>query len=60
MEKSSRVPCILHMDSLRGSHKGLKDLFQRYLWEEWKERHGELAEDMLRKFFNLQFVHLKV
>lgn len=31
MEKSSRVPCILHMDSLRGSHKGLKDLFQRWV-----------------------------
>ncbi|XP_031128893.1 probable ubiquitin-like-specific protease 2A [Ipomoea triloba] len=60
MEKSSRVPCILHMDSLRGSHKGLKDLFQSYLWEEWKERHGELAEDMHRKFRNLQFVHLKL
>ncbi|XP_019196945.1 PREDICTED: probable ubiquitin-like-specific protease 2A isoform X2 [Ipomoea nil] len=60
MEKSSRVPCILHMDSLRGSHKGLKNLFQSYLWEEWKERHGELAEDMRRKFFNLQFVHLKL
>uniref|UniRef100_M1D731 Sentrin/sumo-specific protease n=1 Tax=Solanum tuberosum TaxID=4113 RepID=M1D731_SOLTU len=30
MEKSSRVPCILHMDSIRGSHKGLKNLIQRY------------------------------
>ena len=30
MEKSSRVPCILHMDSIRGTHKGLKNLIQRY------------------------------
>lgn len=27
---SGRVPCILHMDSLRGTHSGLKDLIQRY------------------------------
>lgn len=28
-DKSLRVPCILHMDSLRGNHVGLKDLIQR-------------------------------
>jgi len=26
---SRKVPCILHMDSIRGSHKGLKNLIQR-------------------------------
>lgn len=25
------MPCILHMDSLRGTHSGLKDLMQRYI-----------------------------
>lgn len=28
--ESVKVPCILHMDSIRGSHAGLKDLVQRY------------------------------
>lgn len=27
--KLARVPCILHMDSIKGSHAGLKDLMQR-------------------------------
>ena len=31
MDEFLKVPCILHMDSIRGSHTGLKDLFQRYL-----------------------------
>nr|XP_016464924.1 PREDICTED: probable ubiquitin-like-specific protease 2A [Nicotiana tabacum] len=60
MEKSSRVPCILHMDSIRGSHKGLKNLLQSYLLEEWKERHKEVAEDVARKFSNLPFFSLKL
>ncbi|KAF7138762.1 hypothetical protein RHSIM_Rhsim07G0211800 [Rhododendron simsii] len=29
MEKPLKVPCILHMDSIKGSHTGLKDLVQR-------------------------------
>ena len=29
-EKSLRLPCILHMDSIKGYHSGLKDLVQRY------------------------------
>ncbi|RDX60846.1 putative ubiquitin-like-specific protease 2A, partial [Mucuna pruriens] len=29
IKESSKVPCILHMDSLKGSHKGLKNVFQR-------------------------------
>ena len=28
--KSMKVPCILHMDSIKGSHGGLKNLIQRY------------------------------
>ena len=28
---SLKVPCILHMDSIKGSHTGLKNLIQRYL-----------------------------
>ncbi|KAE9458848.1 hypothetical protein C3L33_09241, partial [Rhododendron williamsianum] len=31
MEKPLKVPCILHMDSIKGSHTGLKDLVQRVL-----------------------------
>lgn len=60
MEKSSRVPCILHMDSIRGSHKGLKNLIQSYLLEEWKERHKELGEDVAMKFSSLPFVRLEL
>lgn len=31
--KSHKVPCILHMDSIKGSHTGLKNLIQRYTIE---------------------------
>lgn len=27
--ESPKVPCILHMDSLKGSHGGLKNIIQR-------------------------------
>ncbi|PUZ53896.1 hypothetical protein GQ55_5G087200 [Panicum hallii var. hallii] len=57
---SGKVPCILHMDSLKGSHTGLKDIIQSYLWEEWKERHPESASDNLDKFLNLRFVSLEL
>ncbi|XP_058223268.1 probable ubiquitin-like-specific protease 2B [Rhododendron vialii] len=60
MEKPLKVPCILHMDSIKGSHTGLKDLVQSYLWEEWKEKHKETCEDISSKFFNLRFVPLEL
>ncbi|XP_047954639.1 probable ubiquitin-like-specific protease 2B isoform X3 [Salvia hispanica] len=59
-DESGRVPCILHMDSLRGTHSGLKDLMQSYLWEEWKERQKGTCEDLHSKFRNLKFVPLEV
>ncbi|PKU77578.1 putative ubiquitin-like-specific protease 2B [Dendrobium catenatum] len=31
LKSSPKVPCILHMDSIIGSHSGLKDLIQRLL-----------------------------
>ena len=31
LEDSPKVPCILHMDSIKGSHAGLKNLVQRYV-----------------------------
>ncbi|XP_051118188.1 probable ubiquitin-like-specific protease 2B isoform X2 [Andrographis paniculata] len=58
--KSARVPCILHMDSFRGSHIGLKDLMQSYLWEEWKERQKGSSDDLYSKFRNLKFVPLEI
>ncbi|KAL8487824.1 hypothetical protein ACS0TY_024224 [Phlomoides rotata] len=58
--KSVRVPCVLHMDSLRGNHIGLKDLIQSYLWEEWKERQKGTCEDLYEKFKNLKFVPLEL
>ncbi|GER47790.1 sentrin-specific protease [Striga asiatica] len=58
--KTLRVPCILHMDSLRGTHAGLKDLLQSYLWEEWKERQKETSEDMCSSFRNLKFLPLEL
>uniref|UniRef100_A0A2P2M089 Uncharacterized protein MANES_02G145000 n=3 Tax=Rhizophora mucronata TaxID=61149 RepID=A0A2P2M089_RHIMU len=58
--KSLRVPCVLHMDSIKGTHTGLKNLVQSYLWEEWKERQKETAEDLSSKFLNLRFVPLEL
>ncbi|TKV92127.1 hypothetical protein SEVIR_9G143200v4 [Setaria viridis] len=57
---AAELPCILHMDSLKGSHTGLKDIIQSYLWEEWKERHPESASDISDKFLNLRFVSLEL
>ncbi|XAR48496.1 Ulp1 peptidase [Bertholletia excelsa] len=31
LKKSQKVPCILHMDSIKGNHTGLKDLVQSQL-----------------------------
>ncbi|KAL4352969.1 hypothetical protein GQ457_06G003230 [Hibiscus cannabinus] len=59
-ENFLKVPCILHMDSIRGSHRGLKNLFRSYLSEEWKRRHKEAAYDVSSKFLNLQFVPLEL
>ncbi|KAB2091466.1 hypothetical protein ES319_A03G192900v1 [Gossypium barbadense] len=59
-ENLLNVPCILHMNSIRGSHRGLKNLFQSYLSEEWKESHGEAADDVPSNFLHLQFVQLEV
>ncbi|KAL1566415.1 Ulp1 peptidase [Salvia divinorum] len=59
-DELGRVPCILHMDSLRGTHSALKDLMQSYLWEEWKERKKGSCEDLYSKFSNLKFVPLEV
>ncbi|XP_070055995.1 probable ubiquitin-like-specific protease 2B isoform X4 [Nicotiana tomentosiformis] len=55
-----KVPCILHMDSFRGSHVGLKDLLQSYLWEEWKERTKETSDVVSSKFRNLRFLSLEL
>ncbi|XP_042491302.1 probable ubiquitin-like-specific protease 2B isoform X2 [Macadamia integrifolia] len=60
IDKSPKVPCILHMDSIKGSHQGLKNVIQSYLWEEWKERQKETPEDVSAKFFNLRFVPLEL
>ncbi|XP_020962164.1 probable ubiquitin-like-specific protease 2B [Arachis ipaensis] len=58
-DKSLKVPCILHMDSIKGSHNGLKNLVQSYLWEEWKERHAAtLEEDLESRFLNMRFLSL--
>ncbi|XAR53023.1 Ulp1 peptidase [Bertholletia excelsa] len=59
-DKMSKVPCILHMDSLKGSHRGLKKLIRSYLWEEWKERQNQSSEDVSSTFLNLLFVPLEV
>ncbi|WOG98906.1 hypothetical protein DCAR_0418252 [Daucus carota subsp. sativus] len=58
--KALRVPCILHMDSIRGSHSGLKSLLQSYLCEEWKERQKDSSEDISSRFLNLRFLSLEL
>ncbi|XP_024028801.1 probable ubiquitin-like-specific protease 2B isoform X2 [Morus notabilis] len=60
LDKSLKVPCILHMDSIKGNHSGLKNLIQSYLWEEWKERRKETSEEMSSRFHNLRFVSLEL
>uniref|UniRef100_A0A803LV00 Ubiquitin-like protease family profile domain-containing protein n=1 Tax=Chenopodium quinoa TaxID=63459 RepID=A0A803LV00_CHEQI len=60
VDESVKVPCILHMDSIRGSHAGLKDLIQSYLSEEWKEKQKETSEDIVSKFLNLRFLSLEL
>ncbi|KAI3715869.1 hypothetical protein L6452_22857 [Arctium lappa] len=60
LASSLKVPCILHMDSIKGSHRGLDNRIRCYLWEEWKERTGDAAEDISSKFMNLRFLHLEV
>ncbi|XP_010530649.1 PREDICTED: probable ubiquitin-like-specific protease 2A isoform X2 [Tarenaya hassleriana] len=57
---AQRVPCILHMDSIKGSHRGLKSIFPSYLAEEWKERHGNNKTDDSARILNLQFIPLQV
>lgn len=57
---SPKVPCILHMDSLKGNHKGLGKLIRSYLLEEWKGRHSECPDDVESRFSNLRFVHLEL
>ncbi|KAL9271010.1 putative ubiquitin-like-specific protease 2B [Drosera capensis] len=60
MSKHSRFPCILHMDSIRGSHTGLRNLIQSYLLGEWNERQKEASEDVEPKFLNLRFLSLEL
>ncbi|KAK1319710.1 putative ubiquitin-like-specific protease 2B [Acorus calamus] len=60
VDNAPKVPCILHMDSMRGNHNCLKNVIQSYLWEEWKERHPESSEDVSSKFSNLRFVSLEL
>ncbi|KAM5575419.1 putative ubiquitin-like-specific protease 2B [Rosa sericea] len=58
--KSVKVPCILHLDSLKGSHTGLKNHVQSYLWEEWKEKKKETSEEISSNFHNLRFLSLEL
>ncbi|KAJ0586246.1 putative Ulp1 peptidase [Helianthus annuus] len=59
--KLTKVPCVLHMDSIRGSHTGLKGLMQSYLKEEWKGRlQEEASEDISSKFDNIRFISLEL
>ncbi|CAI9291717.1 unnamed protein product [Lactuca saligna] len=56
----TKVPCVLHMDPIRGSHTGLKGLMQSYLKEEWKGRQQEASEDISSRFDNLRFISLEL
>ncbi|KAL5124963.1 putative ubiquitin-like-specific protease 2B [Glycine soja] len=56
-DKALKVPCVLHMDSMRGYHSDLKNIFQSYLWEEWKERQKDTCgEDLSSRFLNMHFL----
>ncbi|CAA6664099.1 unnamed protein product [Spirodela intermedia] len=62
IHEACRIPCILHMDSMKGNHDGLKKLIQSYLCEEWKERYSGSLEDtsLLPNFSNLRFIPLEL
>ncbi|XP_076954885.1 putative ubiquitin-like-specific protease 2B isoform X2 [Bidens hawaiensis] len=60
MANSLKVPCILHMDSIKGSHRGLEQCIKCYLWEEWKERNSHVSENIPAKFKDLRFIRLEV
>ncbi|KAI3525543.1 hypothetical protein L1887_04402 [Cichorium endivia] len=60
LEVSTKVPCILHMDSIKGSHRGLENCIKCYLWEEWKERSNHTSEYISTKFMNMRFLRLEV
>ncbi|KAI3761743.1 hypothetical protein L1987_52165 [Smallanthus sonchifolius] len=60
VNESMKVPCVLHMDSIRGSHTGLQGLVQSYLKEEWKARQHVAPEDIASKFDNLRFISLEL
>ncbi|KAJ4873529.1 Cysteine proteinases superfamily protein [Raphanus sativus] len=60
VENPSRVPCILHLDSIKGSHKGgLVNIFPSYLREEWKARQGNTTTDLSRAS-NMQLISLEL
>ncbi|XP_076949465.1 putative ubiquitin-like-specific protease 2B [Bidens hawaiensis] len=58
--ESVKVPCVLHMDSLRGSHTGLQGFVQSYLKEEWTARQHVDSEDIYSRFDNLRFISLEL
>ncbi|KAF5786732.1 putative Ulp1 peptidase [Helianthus annuus] len=60
MESSLKVPCILHMDSIKGHHRGLEPCIKYYLWEEWKERNTDASEHISTKIQDLRFIRLEV
>ncbi|XP_078441134.1 putative ubiquitin-like-specific protease 2B [Wolffia australiana] len=62
VREACKVPCVLHMDSMKGNHDGLKKLIQSYLWEEWKERHLTSNEDTSKSsiFSSLRFIPLEL
>ncbi|KHN13823.1 Putative ubiquitin-like-specific protease 2B [Glycine soja] len=57
---SPKEACILHMDSRKGIHVHLQNVFQSYLCEEWKERHNNVRDDVSPKFLDLPFVPLEL
>ncbi|XP_058746355.1 probable ubiquitin-like-specific protease 2B [Vicia villosa] len=61
LDKSLKIPCILHMDSVKGYHNNLKDIVQSYLWEEWKDKMKDTSgEDLSSKFLNIPFLSIAV
>ncbi|KAL8199713.1 hypothetical protein R6Q57_013281 [Mikania cordata] len=60
VHESTKVPCVLHMDSFRGSHTGLQGFVQSYLKEEWKARQHVASEDIASRFNDLRFISLEL
>lgn len=45
LDERRGTPCILHLDSMEGSHESIEEHIRNYILQAWKEEHQNLAND---------------